>query len=85
MTPRDLAVEPGAVEMGHAQVADDEVVRPVAELVERRQTVVRRLDPVVVVGEDLGQQRGQLGLVVHDQNRRAPRGARHRASTIPLR
>jgi hypothetical protein len=85
MASRHLAVEPGAVEMGHAQVADDEVVRPVAELVERRQTVVRRLDAVVVVGEDLGQQRGQLGLVVHDQNRRAVSRARHRSSTMPFR
>ena len=42
-------------------------------LSERREAVFGGVDPVRVLGEDLGQYRRDLGLVVDDQDRRARR------------
>jgi len=52
----------------HLEVADDQVVGAVAELVESLDAVVGGVDPVIVLGEDLGQDRRDLGLVVDDQD-----------------
>ncbi|HZO39563.1 MAG TPA: hypothetical protein VFE97_10100 [Methylomirabilota bacterium] len=68
MAARHLAVEAWAVEVRHLEVADDQVVGAVAELVERLDAVVGGVDPVIVLGEDLGQGRRDLGLVVDDQD-----------------
>jgi hypothetical protein len=68
MSARHLTVEARPVEVRHLEVADDPVVGAVAELVERLDAVVGGVDPVIVLGEDLGQDRRDLGLVVDDQD-----------------
>jgi hypothetical protein len=56
----------------HVDLAERvEVLVTVAQLVERRHAVVGRFDPMIVLGEDLRQHRGDR-LVVHDENGRPP-------------
>jgi len=64
----DLPVQARPVERGHSEIAEDEVVRLVLDLIERREPVGGGGHPVAVEGQQIGQQSGDLLLVVHDQD-----------------
>jgi hypothetical protein len=81
--PLDLGVEMLAVEPGHFRIAENQIVRALAEHLERHGAVVGDRDLVPVALQCLGQGGGDVGLVVDDQDRLPAIGGNGRAP--PLR
>jgi hypothetical protein len=75
-----LAQERAAVDAREHQVEDDEVVVPATELVPREVAVLRHIAGVALLAQRALQRRGQIGLVLDDQDSHGRRAARDQSS-----
>ena len=66
----DLAVEGQAVHARHPEVQEHDVVGPLVDELESRRAVIRAVNPVAEVGEDVGQVVAGIRLVVDDEHPR---------------
>src|SRR5215470_2636193 len=75
----ELTVETRPVELRHAQIAEDQIVRPALDVGQGGQTVDRDVHGVPIRRQDVGHQRGEWSLVIHHQDSFPGRyiGARH--------
>src|SRR4029453_13650597 len=64
----ELPVEARAIQLGHVQIGDDEVVALALELLERLDAIGGGVDVVAFYAQHVDHQLGDQGIVVDDQN-----------------